>query len=51
MGRTAERLLRMFVLYEKPVDAYLLEEMATEDATPAHPTMVHDPRGWHPSAA
>lgn len=51
MGPVAERLLRMFVLYEKPVDEYPLEEMGAEAAAPAHPTMVHDQRGWHPRAA
>lgn len=51
MGPVAERLLRMFVLYERPVDEYPLEEMGAEAAAPAHPTMVHDQRGWHPRAA
>ena len=51
MGPVAERFLRMFFLYEKPVDEYPLEEMGAEAAAPAHPTMVHDQRGWHPRAA
>ncbi len=51
MGPVAERLLRVFVLYEKPVDEYPLEEMGAEAAAPAHPTMVHDRGGWSSRAA
>ena len=38
-------------LVRKPVDEYPLEEMGAEAAAPAHPTMVHDQRGWHLRAA
>jgi putative zinc finger/helix-turn-helix YgiT family protein len=51
MGRTTERLLRLLVLTERPIEEYPLEEMASQEATPIHPIMRLDAQGWHPRAA
>lgn len=51
MGPIAQRLLRMFVLTERPVEEYPLEEMGTVEAKAPPLVMVHDKAGWHPRAA
>lgn len=51
MGAVAERLLRLFVLTEKPVEEYPLEEMASEDPALSRLQLEHDSKGWHASAA
>lgn len=51
MGAVAERLLRLFVLTERPVEEYPLEEMASEGAAPSRLQLELDSKGWHASAA
>ena len=46
MGGTAERLLRLMVLQEKPVSSYPLDEMATTDPKPTRIRMRSDRTGW-----
>ena len=51
MGPIAERLLRLFVLTEKPVEEYPREEMASEAPDVSRLQLEHDSKGWHASAA
>ena len=46
MGRTAERLLRMFVLTEVPLDEYPLEAMATKAPHKHKLSAVVASQGW-----
>lgn len=46
MSTQAERLLRLMVLYERPVDDYPLEEMATLDAKPSRMRLSQSGSGW-----
>lgn len=50
MGGTAERLLRLMVLQEKPVSSYPLDEMATEDAKPTRLHVASGRNGWKVTA-
>ncbi|MBC7792411.1 MAG: helix-turn-helix domain-containing protein [Clostridia bacterium] len=50
MGVVAERLLRMFVLTEKPIETYPLEQMATGVFAPTHLALQHNAKGWHSGA-
>lgn len=50
MGEQSEKLLRVLALTEKPVEAYPLEEMASEKVAPLRLSLQHDKRGWRPTA-
>jgi len=47
MGRQTERLLRLMVRYEKPVESYPLEKWATEEPHAERLTLVPRKDGWH----
>ena len=54
MGPTADRLLRLMVAFEKPVEAYSLDalkEVAQDEPVPLRLGMRADERGWHAEAA
>lgn len=51
MGAVSERLLRLFVLTEKPVEECPLEDMASKDLALSHLQLEHDAKGWHAGAA
>jgi putative zinc finger/helix-turn-helix YgiT family protein len=46
MSPQMERLLRVLVLSEKPIESYPLEEMAAQEATPAEMRWSLGSRGW-----
>jgi putative zinc finger/helix-turn-helix YgiT family protein len=50
MGGTAERLLRLMVLQEKPVSSYPLDEMATMEAKPIRLRVASGRNGWQVTA-
>lgn len=50
MGGTAERLLRLMVLQEKPISSYPLDEMATMEAKPTRMRVTSGRNGWHVTA-
>lgn len=51
MGGMSERLLRLMVLTERPVEEYPLEEMATEPHRRRRITANHGKKGWSLQAA
>lgn len=46
MNTQAERLLRLMVLYERPIEDYRLEEMATLDAKPTRIRLSQSGNDW-----
>lgn len=46
MGPQSERLLRLMVLIEKPVEEYHLRDMATRDARPTRIRLSGGENGW-----
>lgn len=46
MSPQTERLLRVLVLSEKPIESYPLEEMGAEEATQQEMRWSLSPRGW-----
>lgn len=47
MGKPTERLLRLMVMYEKPVTSYPVEEWATQEPTKERMTIASRKDGWH----
>lgn len=47
MGKQTERLLRLFVKYENPVQNYPVEKWATEEPKSERLTLVSRKDGWH----
>ena len=46
MGKQTERLLRLMVIVERPVQSYPLEELATQEPRPVHMTLAPRKGGW-----
>jgi putative zinc finger/helix-turn-helix YgiT family protein len=46
MGKQTERLLRLMVIWEKQVQSYPLEELATQEPRSVHLTLVPKKGGW-----
>src|SRR5712671_323691 len=46
MGKQTERLLRLMVIWEKPVQSYPLEEFGTEEPKSVRMTLAPRKGGW-----
>ncbi|MFL5312230.1 MAG: hypothetical protein ACJ79H_17495, partial [Myxococcales bacterium] len=46
MGKQTERLLRLMVMVEKPVQSYPLEELATQEPKSVRMTLAPRKGGW-----